>query len=356
MFTTCTNCKTRFRLTAAQLTAAQGQVRCGQCHEVFDAYEALEGADLPPQMPMQAEPEISSAEPTDTPDGPIQIDDEAAPELEMPMAVEDEPITSAPNLRAGTRRPFGKDRAPPPIDDLFAAVADDGEPAALPLPEPLDQVESAVALAAEPPAPLSMYADEVGSPESFAHVEELRAPPMPKPRRPLVSAAWWLGVVILALALGVQLINMDRMALSQNPVIGPSLQALYAALGRPLSRAVAVSEWNVGALNVTTDPDSAGALSITGSLTNGSGLAQPWPYLRVVLTDRFGTALRSRDFKPAEYLAAGQPAAVLAPGLAARFRLDVVDPGADAVGFSLTPCLDLAAGRVCTVANTGDAE
>jgi hypothetical protein len=177
---------------------------------------------------------------------------------------------------------------------------------------------------------------------------------VPPRRRPLVSAAWWLGVLILVLALGAQLVNMNRVALSQNPVIGSSLQALYAALGRPLSRSGSVSEWNVGALNVTTDPDSAGALSITGSLTNGAGLAQPWPLLRVVLTDRFGAALRSRDFKPAEYLSAGQPAAQQAPGLAARFRLDIVDPGADAVGFSLTPCLDVAAGRVCAVTNSSD--
>jgi hypothetical protein len=169
-----------------------------------------------------------------------------------------------------------------------------------------------------------------------------------------VSAAWWLGVLILVLALGAQLVNMNRAALSQNPVIGSSLQALYAALGRPLSRSGSVSEWNVGALNVTTDPDSAGALSITGSLTNGAGLVQPWPLLRVVLTDRFGATLRSRDFKPAEYLSAGQSAAQPAPGLTARFRLDIVDPGADAVGFSLTPCLDVAAGRICAVANSTD--
>jgi hypothetical protein len=67
----------------------------------------------------------------------------------------------------------------------------------------------------------------------------------------------------------------------------------------------------------------------------------------VVLTDRFGAALRSRDFKPADYLGPGQSASVPVPGLTARFRLDVVDPGADAVGFSLSPCLDLAQGRVC---------
>jgi hypothetical protein len=115
-----------------------------------------------------------------------------------------------------------------------------------------------------------------------------------------------------------------------------------------------VSDWGVDALNVTTDPDSAGALSITGSLTNGAGLVQPWPLLRVVLTDRFGEALRSRDFKPAEYLAPGQAGTALAPGLSARFRLDIADPGAEAVGFSLTPCLDASAGRVCAPPNTTD--
>jgi predicted Zn finger-like uncharacterized protein len=340
MHTTCTHCHTRFRLTAAQLKAAGGQVRCGECHEVFDAYEALEGADLPPRMPVQAEPEISVEEPVEPTVVPIQVEEETTPELEMLLAVDDEPITSAPALKASRK-------APPPIDDLFAGIGAEPEPVAA----PAEQAELDVGSAAEP---VAMYADEVGSPASFAHVDELHSPPALPQRRPLVSAAWWLGVVVLMLALGAQLVDMDRVSLSQNPVIGPSLQALYAALGRPLSKPNAVSDWNVGALNVTTDPDSAGALSITGSLTNGAGFVQPWPYLRVVLTDRFGAALRSRDFKPADYLGPGQAGTVLAPGLAARFRLDIVDPGADAVGFSLTPCLDMTAGRVCAVANTSD--
>ena len=70
----------------------------------------------------------------------------------------------------------------------------------------------------------------------------------------------------------------------------------------------------------------------------------------------FGAALRSRDFKPADYLAQGQAVTALAPGLTARFRLDIVDPGADAVGFSLSPCLDLAQGRVCAAGNTADTD
>jgi len=339
MFTTCTNCKTRFRLTAAQLTAAQGNVRCGQCHEVFDAYEALEGADLPPRM----QPESTPAESTETPDVPLQLHEDAPPDLEMPMAAEDEPITSAPNLKAGSRK-----SPPPPIDDLFAHLPDETESEAVETPpfiaetdviEPVAEVESI----SEEPAPMS-----------FAHVDVLHTPPQPKPHRPWVSAGWWSGIVVLGLLLMTQFIDMDRAALSQNAVIGPSLQAVYAALGHPLSTPVSISDWSVGALNVTTDPDSNGALSITGSLANQAGFVQPWPMLRVVLTDRFGETLRSRDFKPADYLAGGQANAVLAPGLAARFRLDIVDPGADAVGFSLTPCLDVAAGRICAAPNVPD--
>ncbi|HEY3859062.1 MAG TPA: DUF3426 domain-containing protein [Gammaproteobacteria bacterium] len=345
MYTTCTHCHTRFRLTAPQLKAAGGQVRCGECNEVFDAYEALEGTDLPPEMP--APPRLSADDAVEMSDDSIRIREETTPDLEMPMAVEDEPITSAPNLKAGSRK-----GPPPPIDDLFSGIADEAEPKTAPMAEPM---EAAVEPAAISTDPVAMYADEVGSPASFAHVEDLRAPPPPlKPRHPLLGAAGWLLGVVLVLALGAQLIDMDRAALSQNPVIGPSLQALYAALGRPLTKPSAVSEWDVGALNVTTDPDSPGALSITGSLTNGAGFVQPWPYLRVVLTDRFGAALRSRDFKPADYLAPGQAGSVLAPGLAARFRLDIVDPGADAVGFSLTPCLDMTSGRVCAAPSATD--
>lgn len=41
MFTRCANCKTVFRVTPQQLQASSGQVRCGRCQEVFDAFASL---------------------------------------------------------------------------------------------------------------------------------------------------------------------------------------------------------------------------------------------------------------------------------------------------------------------------
>lgn len=346
MFTTCTNCHTRFRLNVAQLTAAQGQVRCGKCGEVFDAYEVLEGAEVAPQMPAPEpetqEPMAAEAPESDSPEVQLHAADEAPPDLEMPLEAEDEPITSAPALRASRKSKL-------PIDDMFGDLPEVPETGS----EPKIPFISAEPGAAEPVGEVASISAEPAA-SSYAHVDVLHAPPTPKQRRPAASAGLWTSIGLLLLLLGMQLVDLDRAALSQNPVLGPSLKALYAALGHPINDPSSVSDWNVGGLNVTTDPDSNGALSITGSLANRAGFVQPWPFLRVVLTDRFGETLRSRDFKPADYLGAGQAASLLAPGLAASFRLDIVDPGADAVGFSLTPCLDTPAGRVCAVASTND--
>ncbi len=326
MLTTCPHCGTRFRVTAKQLKAAQGQVRCGKCDEVFDAEAALQGAAPAPAA-------------DETLDVALKVETESTPELEQPMAAEAAAV-EAPDIKAK-----GRKAELPPIDDLFAGILEEltaeNAPAeeTPPAPaEPLFQAEARPLPSSTTDAPPEMY---------FVPAEDLPAPPPPKPKRPLVNAGWWLGIVVLALLLLGQLVNANRDSLSQNMLFGASLQALYAALGHPLTRPVSVQDWDVSGLNVTSDPDAPGSLSITGSLANQAGFVQPWPSLRVVLTDRYGDTLRARDFKPTDYLAANQASLPLGAGQVARFRLDVVDPGADAVGFTLAPCLDVADGRVC---------
>jgi Protein of unknown function (DUF3426) len=245
----------------------------------------------------------------------------------------DYPLADAPSLKAGPRK-----ATLPPIDDLFGDLGHQpGPQSAEPdlgqttedhtTPEPQGTVEFAI--------------------PGSVHAEDLPQAPKAAPQRPGHSALWALGIVVMIVLLLLQLVNANRDSLAQNPVVGPSLMALYSAMGRPLTPPRSVSGWDVNGLNVTSDPQAPGVLSITGSLENQAAFAQPWPYLRVELTDRFGQTLRGRDFKPADYLPSGQAALPLAAGHAARFRIDIADPGADAVGFTLAPCLDLPAGRVC---------
>ena len=339
MKTTCPHCNTKFRISDAQLEAAHGQARCGKCGEVFDAHAGLHAVEAP------------------APEAPLIADKEPAPEFDVALDTGTEPPTVAPDLfQAVERKPA------PPIDDLFGDLLPPEPPAAaVPMPE-LDinpehppEVAEAMPAGAGPgrfsaePAP--------DSPEKifFSTPVDLPPPPSPpEPPHPLRRAAWVLGTLMMTLLLLAQLVDANRLALSHNLVLGSSLRALYAALGRPIPAAGVVSAWNVTALNVTSDPQAPGALSITGNLENHADYSQAWPDLRVVLSDQNGEPLRSRDFKPAEYLPANQANVQLPGGQAARFRMDIVDPGPDAVGFSLTPCLDQPAGRVCVAANSTD--
>ena len=368
MFTVCTHCNTRFKVSSAQLKAAQGQVRCGKCHEVFDAFWALDGepsvpgpGTAPPQPPYAEAPITATSAPgfeEERPTEPPSMQARAAdnpPELDTVIRAATEWPTETPTLKAGPRK-----SELPPIDDLFGDLGHlpDDELRIPAQPTFSDEVEP------EPPTTPELPPHRTVAPapaQNAAHAHEkemvfsvsvpaadLPQHPQERPSRPLVSAGWWSGIVLLALLLGIQLANADRQALAQNPVLGPSLMALYASMGRPLPPPRSVSAWEVSGLNVTSDPETPGVLSITGTLENQAPYSQAWPYLRVELTDRFGQALRGRDFKPADYLPPAQSNLPLPAGQAVRIRIDIADPGPDAVGFTLTPCLDLPAGRVCS--------
>src|SRR5579871_1188821 len=126
MFTVCSHCNTRFRVSSAQLKAAQGQVRCGKCHEVFDAFWALDGEpsvpgpETAPPMPADVEaPLRGEFETEETVDPPsIRIDAKAPdmpPELDAVIRPATEwPPEAPPTLKAGPRK-----KELPPIDDLF---------------------------------------------------------------------------------------------------------------------------------------------------------------------------------------------------------------------------------------------
>ena len=66
--TQCPQCGTRFKVTGAQLDAHDGLVRCGRCHEVFDASKHLNDDEpSPQQLSLPIEPEIPAGEADLTP-------------------------------------------------------------------------------------------------------------------------------------------------------------------------------------------------------------------------------------------------------------------------------------------------
>ena len=68
MFTVCSKCNLRLTVTATDLRAAQGYVRCGRCHNVFNALAAL--ADDPARQAEQTTAADTQSRPALTPPTP----------------------------------------------------------------------------------------------------------------------------------------------------------------------------------------------------------------------------------------------------------------------------------------------
>src|SRR5579859_1151819 len=202
MQTACPNCKTRFRVSSAQLKAAQGQVQCGKCHEVFDAFWALEGNNSDPQTVEPEPPTLpnldsvsSTAEPVPELDTIIRAGSpkkssrkevEAEPMTQPPSMspLTDYPLADAPSLKAGPRK-----SKLPPIDDLF------GDTGHLKGDAPPINTEAA-------PPPEDHTTPEPQGTVEFAipgsvHAEDLPQAPKAPPKRPVRGALWDLGITVM---------------------------------------------------------------------------------------------------------------------------------------------------------------
>jgi hypothetical protein len=88
---------------------------------------------------------------------------------------------------------------------------------------------------------------------------------------------------------------------------------------------------------VRSHPEFSGALVVDAILYNRAPFAQPFPLLEMRFADINGRLLASRRFKPSEYLAgelAGQ--AEMPPQIPIHVSLDILDPGTQAVNYSLS--------------------
>ncbi|MGH8370763.1 MAG: zinc-ribbon domain-containing protein, partial [Gammaproteobacteria bacterium] len=250
MLTTCTECGTRFRLSAEQLRQAEGQVRCGRCGEVFDAFTHLHGDDGTPwSVPIDDEADAKSTQPLPRDPDPVEeTGAEAGAETDDVLGdTDDLPVNPAGRIE-------------PRMDDLFGDL--EPEYAA---PETLPDLEQEADAS-------DALAQELGTLEAESEPDSLPDTELPPhdhliahPDRQRHRLLWSIGVAVLALLLFAQWVNANRQMLSRNLVIGPSLSALYSLLGRPLAAPLALDAWQISNTNVTSDPDAADGLSITGS-------------------------------------------------------------------------------------------
>ena len=318
MYTECPNCHTVFRITAEQLDAAGGKVRCGTCQTVFDAREKLSDqipleAESPPQPP----PATGATEATGK-----------EPDLELDLAEDLDNLRAEPAQEA-------LDLA---ADDFSLAVEASAETeaeatATTPL-ESLSQLEplEETGKSARDEAPTTTVELD---PDEYIK-EELAAT---EPRRSrLGTVLWSLGIVVLLLVLAGQYLYFNRAKLAQHDALRPALAAVCGVVGllkpceiperRDLDAIVLLER------EVRSHPERKGALLITAKLANQADFTQPFPKLELRFYDINRKLLAWRAFEPDEYLEnvsnidQGMP-----PGEAVAARLEIVDPGPEAVNF-----------------------
>jgi predicted Zn finger-like uncharacterized protein len=290
--TRCPNCKTTFRITAALLHQARGQVRCGRCHKVFNAFATL--------TETQAEAPATATE---------------------EMAAHERP--AEPTAPSSTRSPTPSSAQTPPVDSAPQAApqqAASPEPAT---PEP-PMAEPAMAEPArpEPAQPLPWHPEESSQPE---------------PRH------WWAAAALAGFVLLLQVVHHARGTLAEAPYVGGYLDRVYAAVGMPIPEDTnpanfAIVDWVASARE--SDTQQLGSLEISAGLRNESDKALSYPLLSLELTDRWEKVIGARVFTADEYLDTRASAdAKILPNETVPAQLQLVDPGPDAYGFEVDVCI-----------------
>ena len=281
LVTTCKQCGARFRVTPDQLNLRQGQVRCGQCHEVFNGFEALErfpgddtGARLLAARAVQAPPPDPVADLADIDFG--QRVRPGPPTTPPPAAPP--PPAAAPGGGAGP--PELTDH--PDVPDLLL----ENEEPALP-----DAATAAVAVSREAapatPRPMPVALEEPLEPEP--------------PARP--SRAWAFGVALLVLVLALQLAYAWRAHLAQQyPALRPILESACANIGCKVPWVNNEAALKLEDSELLEVPGRPGQIALQARIRNLSPAAQEFPHLELTLTDLTGQTAVRRVLRPADYL------------------------------------------------------
>lgn len=351
MFTVCPKCGLMLVVTAADLRAAQGHVRCGRCRSVFNALESLaeppaqdgaaanRSAAAAPSPQPEPEPEPAAAEAVLS--GPPGEFEWIEPEREPPW-------TPEPAVEAPSQPPAAA--APAPPEPQREEEEEEEEDPILPAPQHGDA--DVVLQMPQPPivtldAPLTAEGPHEAAASEPSLAEE---PPhefqLETPQRH--TGAWFAGALVLLFVLAGQAVNHYRGVLATMPSVGSKLLAVYGALGIPV-----VPLWNVHAyqarqLGATVSGSDPHQITVRASVANDGPWPLPLPLLRVTLQDRYGRTIAARDVRPSDYLTRGSSgASMLAPGERIDATVAFVNPGSKAVGFEIDACLREGSRVVC---------
>jgi predicted Zn finger-like uncharacterized protein len=328
LFTRCPECDTTFRVTDETLKKANGQVRCGRCASVFNAYAELHDPTAKSFEPESVAPRAVVEEPA-APPAPQTV----APRPPVPESKPVEPDSTAISSGAASVADVVAEAKLAAADAADAEAATGGAPQPDAEPISANEVERVLSVSVAGPLPPFVWA-----PAGDRGVA----------RRP--RSRWWaLAAAVAVLALGAQATNHFRSRLASHPTFGPWIAGAYGAFGVQITPHWDVQQYEIldWVATAAPNPRGLGSLKITARIQNRGPLRQPYPAVQLRLKDRWEEAVGSRMFTPAEYLPRETPRGrLMSPGETTRAEIEVVDPGPDVSGFELDVCIEVEASLV----------
>lgn len=297
MFTDCPTCARQFRITAGQLSAARGQVKCGYCGTQFSALERLHDELLPAQKSA----DLSVATPP------------------VPDSVEPEPEFEIPDVQ-------------PEPDDVGESAGEQQSPAAE-APQPVsedgpDRLEKTSDFQGHESAGISLAADQEALAELLLDETENNTGK---------SARWWwvTGAVLVLVAGMAQFFWFQRdEVLSRYPVLMPWVEKLCTRFDCNVIRFRDPTAIKLINRDVREHPRYEHALLVNATMSNQSRKRQMYPNILLSLYDIEGSLIASRVFIPDDYLDESIDIAQgMAPEVPVHFVLEVTGPTEGAVSF-----------------------
>ena len=299
MLTRCPDCATHFRVTAEQLKARSGRVRCGECQHVFNALDSLIEE---PTVVLVAPPAAESARDEFAPSPPDTAEESAA----YAEAVADEfAVQPAPTLEPATEPASEPDPGPMPevpdeVPEQVPALPPETEEALL---EEIATAPEATELDAAAPD-----TDTTDDSEAADWSETFPEPPPPSRRWP-----WVIGSLLALAALCLQALIAFRVELVVLwPQTKPALVALCQFAGCEVGLPTKVGMVGIEASDLHPDSAHPGRLALAATLKNRAPFAQQFPHLELTLTDTADQAIARKVLAPADYL---PPATAIANGM-----------------------------------------
>ena len=318
----CPNCDTSFKVTTAQLDAADGAVRCGACLQVFVASNYFVEAPIPDLFTGSAGRNEDTAH-----DELIERDI-----ADLDIADADADVAGVEYVEVqgevGQEAESDLDSRPAHGDELLvpdgAAEPPSGLSIELPAELPLELSEelSAVELTEKLDRIANVAPDDV--------VGEF----MPASNRR--TGRWFAGCVVALVVLSGQYLWFERDRMAMDPRLRPYYLSACNIVDCQLPDYLDATNLVATDLVVRTHPVAQNGLIVDAILRNGAPYRQRFPLLQLKFSDINGTTLAQRTFSPDIYLAGELAGLQYIPAVTeVRLSLDIVDPGPQAVSYSM---------------------